>query len=137
MIDQLYIDQISGIATKAVVDEWIKQGHSLTKKFERTIERKVVESTGKTILEFYVQDYAVIQNQGVAASRIPYTKGSGRRTSKYIDGLIKYALQFFRALKNTTKRLGGFGLMIEIRDNLINYTLDANAHNRRIISLGC
>ena len=105
MIDQIYIDQISDIAIKAVVDEWIKQGHSLTKKFERTIERKVVESTGKTVLEFYVQDYAVVQNKGVAASRIPYTKGSGRKTSKYIDGLIKYALQRMTNSRQEAERI--------------------------------
>jgi hypothetical protein len=29
-------------------------------------------------------------NTGVTAARIPYTPGSGRKTSKYIDGLINY-----------------------------------------------
>jgi hypothetical protein len=35
----------------------------------------------------------VPNNTGVTAARIPYSPGSGAKTSKYIDGLIRYAKQ--------------------------------------------
>jgi hypothetical protein len=43
------------------------------------------------IIEGLVPDYMAINNQGVPANKIPYYPGSGRKTSKYIDGLIEYA----------------------------------------------
>jgi hypothetical protein len=43
------------------------------------------------VIEGLVPDYMAINNQGVPANKIPYYPGSGRKTSKYIDGLIEYA----------------------------------------------
>ena len=36
-------------------------------------------------------DYGMIQNFGVTPDRIPFNAGSGKKTSKYIDGLKEFA----------------------------------------------
>ena len=93
MIDKKILDQIARLAIDAVVRNWKLQGHDLTGKFAKTIDYLVKEDGRKTVIEFLIQDYGAIANKGVPASRIPYSPGSGKKTSKYIEKLIDYALK--------------------------------------------
>ena len=90
MLDQLAKD-ISTLAITAVVNEWKAQGHNLTGKAISEIETIVKFQVNELQITGLVLDYMAINNQGVTADRIPYYPGSGRKTSKYIDGLIEYA----------------------------------------------
>lgn len=90
MLDKQILEQIAALAIQAVAIEWKAQGHNLSGKAIRELETRIVEKGNVTIIEGYVIDYMANINSGVPASRIPYSPGSGARTSKYIDGLIDY-----------------------------------------------
>ena len=57
------------------------------------------------IIEGLIPDYMTINNSGVKAERIPYYPGSGNKTSKYIDGLMRYAKQRFGASDKESKSI--------------------------------
>ena len=105
MIEQQYISQIVEIVKKAVIFEWTRQGHRLTGKFEQTIEERITNMKDGVIIEGYIQDYAALLNRGVSASRIPYQRGSGRKTSQYIQGLVRYALQRMTNSRQEAERI--------------------------------
>ncbi|SIS72212.1 MULTISPECIES: hypothetical protein [Chryseobacterium] len=67
----------------AVIDEFKSQGHSLTGATEKSIQGKVLGDR----VEGEMADHGFILNAGTKASRIPYKRGSGGGTSKYIEGL--------------------------------------------------
>lgn len=90
MLDRQLLEQIASLALQAVAIEWKAQGHNLTGKAIREMETRIVEKGNDTIIEGYVIDYMATINSGVNASRIPYTRGSGARSSQYISGLIDY-----------------------------------------------
>lgn len=85
------IQEIARLALEAVAIAWRAQGHELTGKAVKDMETMIIETAQGYVIEGYVLDYMATQNTGVPANRIPYTPGSGRRNSKYIDGLIRYA----------------------------------------------
>lgn len=90
MIDRQLLEQIASLALQAVAIEWKAQGHNLTGKAIREMETRIVEKGNVTVIEGYVIDYMATINAGVTASRIPYTRGSGARSSQYIKGLTEY-----------------------------------------------
>lgn len=72
--------------------ELADQGHRLTGSLIESLEYKVREKTAGVVVEFFVNEYGVYLNNGIPASRIPYTPGGKRRggTSQYIQALIRY-----------------------------------------------
>lgn len=90
MLDKQTLEQIASLAIQAVAIEWKAQGHNLTGKAIQELETRIVEKADSTIIEGYVIDYMATINEGVPASRIPYTRGSGARSSQYIRGLTDY-----------------------------------------------
>jgi hypothetical protein len=72
------------------------QGHHLTGSLISSLEEKVSITGGRMIIEMLGNDYGDPLNTGVPASRIPYTPGQSRgATSKYIEGLIRFAERRF------------------------------------------
>jgi hypothetical protein len=71
-------------------EEWVKQGHELTGAFRKGMS---FEIEGETINIYDNTDrgYGKILEQGVPSERIPFSPRSGARTSKYIQGLARYA----------------------------------------------
>lgn len=96
MLERDLLEQISRLALQSVAIVWRAQGHNLTGKAIQELETRIVEKAGNTIIEGYVIDYMATINSGVPASRIPYTRGSGARSSKYIQGLIDYVKRRMR-----------------------------------------
>lgn len=90
MLDRAMLEQIASIALQAVAIEWKAQGHNLTGKAIQELETQIIERGNGTVIEGYVVDYMANVNSGVPASRIPYSPGSGARSSQYISGLIDY-----------------------------------------------
>lgn len=84
--------QIGRLIVDALKRQFILQGHRLTGKLNSSIESIVkLTSTGANI-QIVLESYGIIVNNGVPASRIPYTPGAGRGgTSKYIQGLESFA----------------------------------------------
>jgi len=64
------------------------QGHVATGKLINSI-RTEIKRTGDTLTgRIYIQDYGFILDKGVRPGRVPYSRGSGAGTSKYIEALI-------------------------------------------------
>jgi hypothetical protein len=90
---ELLANQIAQILIDAIQKEFILQGHRLTGKLNASIESIVkITASGANIL-ILMNDYGIIQNRGVGASRIPYNPNvrTGNKTSKYIQGLQNFA----------------------------------------------
>jgi len=66
------------------------QGHRLTGKLERSIEAVVRKKLGEWEIDLLHEKYGTYQNTGVPASSIPYSPGSGAKSSKYITALIRW-----------------------------------------------
>jgi len=69
------------------------QGHTLTGKLERSLRTDISISLGTFSGKVMVEDYGVIIDKGVKYNKIPYRRGSGAKTSKYIEALTKYFQQ--------------------------------------------
>ncbi|MFV0141001.1 hypothetical protein [Empedobacter falsenii] len=66
--------------------ELVSQGHSNSGKLEASINGKINGNQ----LNGEIYDYGFILNDGVKPNRIPYRRGSGAKSSKYIDSLVLY-----------------------------------------------
>ena len=89
-MDNAIVQQIANLALQAVAIEWNAQGHNLTGNAIQQLETRIVEANGGTLIQGYMVDYMANINAGVTAANIPYSPGSGARSSKYISGLIDY-----------------------------------------------
>lgn len=88
---ELVIQQIADLALSGIALAWRAQGHELTGSAVRDMETRVIKTAQGYTIEGYLNDYMAYLNTGVTAARIPYSPGSGARTSKYIQGLVRYA----------------------------------------------
>lgn len=75
------------------VDELIAQGHRATGNLIRSVVTLVKKELDGLEMAMQHADYGVIVNTGVAPGRVPYSRGSGARTSKFIDALIGWIRQ--------------------------------------------
>jgi len=86
-------DDILPIQKKIIdllIAEWVAQGHSLTGKFESSLEG-LIESTENITITIMGSGYSKYIETGTPASKIPYKQGSGAKTSAYISALMNYA----------------------------------------------
>jgi hypothetical protein len=90
-------EQVGEVVKKAVKQAFIIQGRSLTGALVNSIDYSVNATVNSAFVEFTLLDYGMILNYGVTADRIPYSPGSGAKSSKYIDGLKLYAKLRFNA----------------------------------------
>ena len=99
MLDAL-AKQIGDILVQALRRQYTLQGHRLTGKLNSSIEAITrLTSTGANIT-IIMEEYGIIQNNGVPSSRIPYNpnKRTGATKSKYIEGLRKVCRFTFRVI---------------------------------------
>jgi len=84
-----------------------RQGHNLTGALIDSFETKVQEKTDSISIEFLMLSYGTALNKGIKPSKIPYTIGGEPRggTSKYIQGLIRFAELKFHADKRRAKQI--------------------------------
>lgn len=90
-MDSVIVQQIADLAMQGIAIAWRAQGHELTGSAVRDMETKIIKTAKGWTIEGYLNDYMAYLNTGVTAARIPYSPGSGARTSKYIAGLQRYA----------------------------------------------
>jgi len=78
---------------RALAEEEIRaQGHVATGRGVNSLEGVVIDGRGERIVGgLFVEEYMIIQDEGVTAARIPYSPGSGRRFSRFIQGLIRWS----------------------------------------------
>jgi hypothetical protein len=98
-------EQVGEVVKKAVKQAFIIQGRSLTGALVNSIDYSVNATVNSAFVEFTLLDYGMILNYGVPANRIPYSPGSGAKSSKYIDGLKLYAKLRFNANDKEAERI--------------------------------
>jgi hypothetical protein len=98
-------DQVGEVVKKAVKQAFIMQGRSLTGALVNSIDYSVNATVTSAFIEFTLLDYGMILNYGVPANRIPFSPGSGAKSSKYIDGLKMYAKLRFNANDKEAERI--------------------------------
>lgn len=89
IIDGLH--QLGEVIRKEVEKVLTEQGHVLTGKVFENVDSIVKVIQDGFALEGHYQDYSIYLHKGVRADRIPYTPGSGRKHSLYIEALKQYA----------------------------------------------
>lgn len=70
--------------------ELLRQGHNFTGALAKSIEYQIRQETNITRITFMFNNYGLSLNDGIPASKIPYNRGSGKSSSKYIDGLRRW-----------------------------------------------
>ena len=71
----------------------IRQGHAKnvsSSRLLKSFEHKIEAVSSYLVATMYANDYWEQLEYGVSASKIPYKRGSGAKTSKVIQGLIKH-----------------------------------------------
>jgi len=98
-------DQVGEVVKKAVKQAFIMQGRTLTGALVNSIDYSVNATVTSAFIEFTLLDYGMILNYGLPANRIPFSPGSGAKSSKYIDGLKMYAKLRFNANDKEAERI--------------------------------
>jgi hypothetical protein len=98
-------EQVGEVVKKAVKQAFIMQGRTLTGALVNSIDYSVNATVTSAFIEFTLLDYGMILNYGVPANRIPFSPGSGAKSSKYIDGLKMYAKLRFNANDKEAERI--------------------------------
>lgn len=93
MIGQTTIGKIDEILNGSLNTELRDQGHYLTGALEKSKQSTTSSENNKIVLEIRAASYMNPVDEGVPASRIPYNPNAvtGAGTSKYIEGLKRYA----------------------------------------------
>lgn len=75
---------------EAFRDELKAQGHYNIGKLSDSIHYEIELISTSIIATMFIEEYGFPVDTGVAAANIPYNRGSGAQSSKYIDGLVAY-----------------------------------------------
>jgi len=85
------LEKVADYIGSKIKDVLIAQGHKLTGNIYRDKEVKIRGDISRIIVEGWYPYYARFVNDGVRADKIPFSPGSGKKRSKYIEALIRYA----------------------------------------------
>lgn len=125
-------EQVGEVVKKAVKQAFVMQGRTLTGALVNSIDYSVNATVTSAYIEFTLLDYGMILNYGVPANRIPYSPGSGAKSSKYIDGLKMYAKLRFNANDKEAERIAfaiarkhkKFGMPLDKKTGAVEKGLD-------------
>lgn len=77
-------------AIKAAQRELRAQGHVLTGSLVSTMGTRVVLGQSDITAQVLMNHYAPYLERALPASRVPYSPGSGAKSSKVVDALLRY-----------------------------------------------
>lgn len=83
-------NEVAEIVLEAVKNEFKEQGHNMTGELMNSLKYKIKIEANKAIIEYSLYNYGMVLNYGVTPDRVPYSQGSGAKTSKFIDGLKRF-----------------------------------------------
>jgi len=100
-------DMLGAFIFMQLSKELVRQGHKLTGALAKSFETKVQQHGEKVTIEFLMLIYGRSLNDGIRPEKIPFTPVPPYRggTSKYIEGLIKFATLKFGADKKRAKNI--------------------------------
>jgi hypothetical protein len=96
---------VGEVVKKAVKQAFVMQGRTLTGALVNSIDYSVNATVTSAYIEFTLLEYGMVLNYGVTPDRIPFSPGSGAKSSKYIDGLKAYAKLRFSANDKEAERI--------------------------------
>lgn len=91
-------------------EELINQGHEATGRLISELRYKIEKSGDTMTLNIYMDKYGIFVNNGVTAGRIPYNRGSGAKSSAYINALIGWITQ--KGLESGDRDIKSFAFAI-------------------------
>tara|TARA_R110000751_G_scaffold110114_1_gene207583 strand:- start:867 stop:1379 length:513 start_codon:yes stop_codon:yes gene_type:complete len=100
-------DMLGAFIFMQLSKELVRQGHKLTGSLAKSFETKVKKEGEKVSIQFLMLIYGRSLNDGIKPAKIPFTPVPPYRggTSKYIEGLIKFATLKFGADKKRAKNI--------------------------------
>lgn len=100
------LKQLGDVIVNDLKKELKEQGHYLIGGIERSLSYKVKNLGNKIELDIVTdKQYAPYLEHGVKSNKIPYSAGSGAKSSKYIDGLTNYSMLRFGLDKKEAKKV--------------------------------
>lgn len=84
------LKEVATFVKSKLQEELAGQGHVLTGKLINSLKIIFEDSENYTSVAIEMEEYGLAVDSGVKARRIPYSRGSGAKSSKYIAGLIKF-----------------------------------------------
>lgn len=96
------LNTIGDMVVDALAFEFSQQGHNNTGAGIESIVYAVKQFGNVYQLDLSFNKYMIYQDKGITADRIPFSFGSGNKTSKYIAGLTKWVMQ--RGMANNRKK---------------------------------
>jgi hypothetical protein len=82
---------VADFLVDAIIDNLILQGHKGSGKLMKSIVYSVQTFLDGLGFDVYMERYGIYLDKGIKPERIPFSIGSGRQSSKYIQGLIRFA----------------------------------------------
>lgn len=89
---QSKVQEILEFVRQELINEYEEQGHRMTGALADQMRVEITKLSDGVMGVIWINDYYKYLDKGVAANRIPFNPGSGKKRSQYIEGLI----QFFR-----------------------------------------
>jgi len=93
---KIYLSRLNEFAADIAVlfvEELEQQGHRATGNLIRSVVAKVSAGLDEIDIAMSHFNYGVVVNTGVISGRVPYSRGSGAKTSKFIDALMAWIRQ--------------------------------------------
>lgn len=88
-------EQIGNLTIAALKEVYRLQGHRVTGRLERSIVFETILTPEGATIRIFMEDYGITLDQGIKPSRIPFGKDTGAKSSKYIQGLKRWAEKRF------------------------------------------
>ena len=66
------------------------QGHYLSGRLDRSTKEKIIETPDAIIIDIVRDAYGEALENGIPRNSIPYSPGSGAKTSRFIQGLLDF-----------------------------------------------
>ena len=90
--------------------EITNQGHRGTGKLINSLRHEIKQEGNDSYMRIFANYYAKFVANGVGASKIPYTRGSGKKTSKYIDALTNWVVEVLHKTPDAKARSIAFAI---------------------------
>ena len=89
--------KIKAYVVQEIKKAWAAKGHNLSNSLVESLEFMIAD----TFIDVLMNDYGVIQDEGVRASKVPFNGRGNGGTSKYIQGLMDYVERRIGIAKGT------------------------------------
>jgi len=102
-----FATNIGELAKDSLIKTIEEQGHRYTGKLQDSIRYETESKGFLGRILFYAEYYSDFVDGGVPANRIPYnpSKRTGKKTSKYIDALIDFAINKLKVGSDNAKNV--------------------------------